>query len=77
MSAGFKLRRPTPDNHANCATWMKEQFAALGAEITVSTAPPLVKTDYDQTPFVCPHGTTFYHAPTSEQIAEWARGGVE
>ncbi len=72
----FNLTRPTPSDHAGCAAWMKEQFAHDGVEITVSTEPPLVKTPYDQTPFVCPHGTTFYHAPTSEQIAEWARDGV-
>ncbi|MES2211010.1 MAG: hypothetical protein V4515_12660 [Chloroflexota bacterium] len=66
----------TPENHEDCAGWMKAQFLELGADVTVSTVPPPIKTVYEQDPFVCPHGTVFYHEPTSEQIAEWARDGV-
>ena len=38
---------------------------------------PMIKTCYEQAPFVCPHGTVFFHAPTSEQIAAWAQNGVQ
>jgi len=65
-----------PKDHAGCADWLKAGFARLGADVIVTTAPPLVLTRYDQDPFVCPHGVTFWHAPTSEQIAQWARDGV-
>jgi hypothetical protein len=65
-----------PADHAQCADWLKDRFARLGAEVTISTLPPIVETVYEQTPFTCPHGTVFYHAPTSEQIAEWTRDGV-
>jgi len=65
-----------PENHADCATWLKAQFRELGADVIVTTAPPLIKTPYEQTPYTCPHGTVYYHAPTSEQILEWARDGV-
>lgn len=66
-----------PTDHAECAAWMKAGFSRLGADVIVTTAPPLIATGYDQDPFVCPHGVTFWHAPTSEQIAEWARDGVK
>lgn len=71
-----ELNLDAPGEHVECREWMKRRFAELGADITVSTSPPLVKTPYDQTPFICPHGVTYYHAPTSEQIAQWARDGV-
>lgn len=63
-------------DHAECAGWLKARFAELGADVTVTTAAPLVKTPYEQDPFVCPHGTVFYHAPTPEQQVAWARDGV-
>lgn len=68
--------RPTPPDHAGCRGWVREQFGAMDCDVTVSTAAPLVVTAYDQTPFVCPHGTVFHIAPTSEQIAAWTRDGV-
>lgn len=66
----------SPSNHANCPIVLKAMFAGQGCEVIVTTAPPLIVTPYDQDPFVCPHGVTYWHAPTSEQIAEWARDGV-
>lgn len=68
--------RISPVDHAECASWLKAQFADLGCDATISTAPPLVETPYEQGCFVCPHGTEFWHAPTSEQIAQWTRDGV-
>jgi len=66
----------TPENHVDCAQYLKEQSLAFGTEITVSTAPPLVDGPYENASFVCPHGTTFWIAPTGEQIAAWARDGA-
>jgi hypothetical protein len=65
-----------PEDHEQCGPWLKAQFAQLGCDVTVTTAAPLVETIYDQDPFICPHGTVFWHAPTSEQIAAWGRDGV-
>jgi hypothetical protein len=65
-----------PTDHARCADWLKAGFARLGCDATVSTEPPVISTSYEQAPFICPHGVLFWHAPTSEQIAEWARDGV-
>lgn len=66
-----------PSNHAECAEYLRKTMAELGSEVTVSTLPPLVKTPYDHGGMVCPHGTTYYFEPTSEQIAAWVRDGVE
>lgn len=52
-------------------------MASMGIEATVSTAPPIIATPYDQRPFICPHKVAYYLAPTSEQIAHWARDGVQ
>lgn len=66
-----------PQNHRDCRGFLRDQMAARGAEVTVTTAPPLIRTPYTQDPFVCPHGVRFYLEPTSEQIAAWARDGVD
>ena len=44
-------------------------------EITVSTAPPLVKNPFTEG-YTCPHGTTYWIEPTSEQIAKWHAEGT-
>jgi hypothetical protein len=66
----------TAESHAECADYLKTGFAELGCEVTVSTLPPLVSSPYEQAPAICPHGTTYYFEPTSEQIAAWVRDGV-
>ena len=70
-----------PENHADCATYVKDAMAKLGCDITVSDRPPIVESVYNPPGsgngyITCPHGTTFYFEPTSEQIAEWVRDGV-
>lgn len=65
---------PTP--HADCPGIIKREMTKLGVDVTVSTAPPLIQGPYEQAGFVCPHGTTYWLEPTSEQIARWARDGV-
>ena len=40
-------------------------------DITISTEPPLVRGPYTGAGFTCPHGTTYWIEPTSEQIAKW------
>lgn len=59
-----------------CRLVLVGQMAKRGVEVTVSTAPHLVPTSYEQGAFVCPHGTRFYMEPTNEQVAEWRRDGV-
>lgn len=65
------------DEHASCPQTLRDMMAADGIEITVSTAPPLVQSPYGATGFQCPHGTTYWIEPTGDQIAAWAREGVE
>ena len=65
-----------PAEHDGCRQVLVDGMAKHGVEATVSTAPPIIPTPYDQAPFRCPHGVNFYMAPTSEQIAEWRRDGV-
>jgi hypothetical protein len=64
-------------DHEGCSAELRDRMAAMGIEVTVSTAPPIVPGDYVTDPFVCPHGTSFWLEPTGEQIAEWVRGGVQ
>lgn len=63
-------------SHDQCARILIETMAEKGAEVTVSTLPPLVFGPYTVEAFECPHGTMFYMEPTGEQIARWARDGV-
>jgi hypothetical protein len=46
-------------------------------EVHITHVPPLVKPLYEELRMTCPHGVTWHMQPTSEQIAEWARDGVE
>jgi len=65
----------TATEQQTCADELRRRFAAHGCEVTITTAPPLVITPYIES-IQCPHGTTFYVEPTSDQIAAWARDGV-
>jgi len=65
-----------PQNHADCAAFLKQSMADLGIEMTVSTLPPIVESPYEDLGLTCPHGVRFYGEPTSEQIAQWAADGV-
>lgn len=38
---------------------------------------PLIPPAYEDIRMRCPHGVLWHMAPTSEQIAEWVRDGVE
>lgn len=77
-AAQYYDEHPTPKDHGNCRTWLKGLFAATGIDVTVSRQPPIKPNPYNaEPPFVCPHGTTFYSEPTSEQIATWIRDKVE
>lgn len=64
-------------DHSTCADTLRSEMAKLGAEITVSTVPPLVAGPYTDDPYVCPHGTKYWAEPTGEQIAQWVRDGVQ
>jgi len=43
----------------------------------VTHAPLLVPPLYEDLNMRCPHGVLWHMQPTSEQIAEWVRDGVE
>ena len=65
-----------PTEHEGCAAFLRAKYAEIGIDAHVTEVPPLIATAYDQRPFICPHNVRLYHAPTSEQIAAWARDGV-
>ncbi|MGA5819707.1 hypothetical protein ACPC54_17835 [Kitasatospora sp. NPDC094028] len=64
-----------------CENDLRERWAKVcgdqPTEITVSTEPPLVAGPYTNDGLRCPHGITYWIEPTGEQIARWARDGVE
>jgi hypothetical protein len=66
----------TPYGRPWCAHVLITNMAAMGAEVTVSTAPPIVHGRYTVDPFRCPHGVTYWIEPTGEQIAAWVKDGV-
>lgn len=63
--------------HSACRSILRDVMASKGADVAVSTALPLVPTPYGVTAYDCPHGTTYYLEPTSEQIAAWAREAAQ
>lgn len=67
---------PRPDE-AECEAMLRRLSARIGTDVVISTAPPIVAGPYPTEALTCPHGTTFYLEPTGEQIAAWARDGVE
>jgi hypothetical protein len=66
----------TPGGRSECAQLLIDKMAALGSEITVSTALPLVVGPYGINGYTCPHGVTYWIEPTGEQIAAWVKDGV-
>lgn len=65
-----------PKKHKECQRFVVAMMRWIGADATASTEPPIIVTPYTRPGFVCPHGTTFWVEPTSEQIAQWAKDGV-
>jgi len=61
----------TPLGRTVCAQTLIDQSAELGADIHVSTLPPLVAGPYETAGFRCPHGVEYWIEPTGEQIAHW------
>lgn len=61
---------------SECAQTLATLSTDFGAEIHVSTLPPLVDGPYENAGFRCPHGIEYWIAPTGEQIADWAARGV-
>jgi len=65
-----------------CAEFLREHMAAIGeeaavgCEIVVSTAPPLVASPYGANGYECEHGVTYWIEPTSEQVMKWNSEGV-
>lgn len=58
-----------------CRQMLVDGMARLGAEVFVSTAPPLVPNPFTEV-FECPHGTVWFMEPTGEQHAQWVRDGT-
>jgi hypothetical protein len=63
-------------DHAGCREQLRQQAVALGLDVTVSTARPLVVGSYPPGGFRCPHGTQYWIEPSGEQIAQWHRDGT-
>lgn len=61
---------------ADCADSIRRDYATLGVEVTVRTAPPLVIGAYEPAGWTCPHGVTYWCEPTGEQIAQWCADGT-
>ena len=76
MTANFNFPDTRPD-HNLCRPALVKSMADEDIEITVSDQPPLIANAYTIDPFICPHGTSYWMEPTSEQIAAWARDKVE
>ncbi len=68
---------PETQDHSACADVLREVLASKGAEITVSTEPPIVHNPYVVDPILCPHKVLFWVEPTSEQIARWAKDAAD
>lgn len=62
---------------SECAQMLAENSVALGAEVHVSTLPPIVAGPYETAGFRCPHGVKYFIEPTGEQIVDWAARGVK
>jgi hypothetical protein len=59
--------------HSRCAEILRADMAP--ADVTVSTAAPIVLGDYTWTEgFTCPHGVTYWVEPTGEQLLRWQAG---
>ena len=65
---------PEHDGPGGCADQLRTGMHPT--EITVSTEPPLIDGPYTTAGFRCPHGTTYWIEPTSEQIAKWRSESV-
>ena len=65
-----------PPCAVECRAVLEDHLRIQHIEATISHLPPLVKTPYLPLDMLCPHGVLWYLEPTSEQIAEWAKGGV-
>ncbi len=74
----------TMPDHDACRVRLQETWARAcqeqgdpGAEITISTLPPIVDSPWTQV-VQCPHGVPFWCEPTGDQLAKWyaeVRGG--
>lgn len=66
----------TTQPHTTCRQELATRLAGMGLEVTISTEQPLVVGPYTQG-MTCPHDVTYWFEPTGEQIAQWARDGVQ
>jgi hypothetical protein len=71
-----RISPTAPTAHSGCRDCMIALATADGVDIIVSTAPPLIEGPYGINGFTCPHGTTYWIEPSSEQIAQWRKDGT-
>lgn len=64
---------------SECGAILRSFCADRGIDAHVTTVPPLILNAYNiQSGYmVCPHGVKWFMEPTTDQIAQWARDGVE
>jgi hypothetical protein len=61
----------------NCREFLIGKYAEMGIEVAVSPwTPAIIPTTYEPLNMRCPHGVKWHAEPTTDQQAEWARGGV-
>lgn len=62
---------------AGCGDLLRAYYVEAGVDAHVTTTPPIVPPLYEPLDMRCPHGVLWYAEPTGDQIAKWAKEGVE
>jgi hypothetical protein len=52
-------------------------MAERGCEVNATWSPPLFPTAFEPLDMRCPHGVLWYAEPTTDQLADWVRKGVQ
>lgn len=60
-----------------CRAVLLTHYAEVGVEANVSWEPPTFAPAYEPLNMRCPHGVLWYAEPTTEQVADFVRDGVE
>lgn len=76
------LQTPPCADECKAILWAAYEKACHAAGVPVPDAhvthvAPIIPTLYEDVNLRCPHGVLWHMQPTSEQIAEWVRDGVE
>lgn len=71
------LTAALPPCDGECGEMVRRDLRKAGLDAHVTHIAPLIASPYEDLNMTCPHGVTWHTAPTSEQIAEFVRDGVE